>query len=181
MFLSRFFFIKFYHVGGGWINHTKSWAVLNRYLYYNQQTIALFLIGKSINYFKKTFIIIQNTVLQWGSILFFSPKGYYFKDLNQKGFILREFPSFNIMQGFFSNNLNSTKLLPDIAIIFNSSEHYSFLKELYLIGVPIIATLEKFITLSYIEYPIYLNAFCYYIFFFILKLYSKLIFLCESN
>lgn len=150
-------------------------------MYYNQQTIALFLIGKSINYFKKTFTVIQNTALKWGSILFFSPKGYYFNNLHQKGFILREFPSFNIMQGFFSNNLNPLKLLPDIVIIFNSSEHYSFLKELSLIGIPIIATIEKFIVTSYIEYPIFLNTFCYYTYFFILKLYAKLILLCENN
>jgi ribosomal protein S2 len=95
--------------------------------------------------------------------------------------MLREFPAFNFLQGFFSNNLNPTKLRPDLVIIFHSSEHYSFLKELYLIGIPIIATIEKFITISYVEYPIFLNAFCYYAYFFILKLYGKLILLCENN
>ena len=181
MFLNRFFFTKFYNLGGGWIYHNKSWDALNRYLYYNQQTIALFLLDKSINYLKKTFLILQNITIRQGSILFFSPQGYYFKDLKKKGFLLREFSSLDIIQGFFSNNLNVTKLLPDIVIMFDSSEYSSFLKELHSLGIPIIATLEKLITINHIEYPIFLNAFSYYIYFFILKLYGRLIFLCKNN
>jgi len=177
MFLSRFFSIKFYNLGSGWIYYDKSWTTLNRYLYYNQQTIALFLINKSIHYLKKTFILFQTIISKLGSILFFSQNGYYFKGLEQKGFILREFKFSNITKGFFSNNLNSIKLLPDIVLTFDCSEYHSFLKELYSLNIPIVGSIEKWAVTNYIEYPLFLNSFSYYTYFFILNLYSKLVLL----
>jgi hypothetical protein len=131
---------------------------------------------KSLFFLKQSLVLVRKTLIQSGSIVMFAPNGYYFKNTNSKNFLLRKSSILEIKKGIFSNHIYAKykTVLPNIAVIFNINKHYSFIKELKALGVPIIGILEKSDIFLFIEYPIFLNSFSYFLNYYILALYSQI-------
>ena len=176
MYLNHFFTIKFYNLNSGWVKVNQSLVSLNRYLYYDKELLSLFFTDKSFFYLKKTFFLFQSIIKSYGSVLFFSPNGYYFKRMQLNSFNIRELTVFNISKACFSNHLyRDFSCLPDLIIIFNSMKHYLFLKQLKKLGILTIVTIEDMLAIPLIEYPILLGSFSYFINYFMLNIYSRLV------
>lgn len=134
---------------------------------------------KILFYIKKTFLILQNIIKQKGLLFFI---GSYFSYFKQSKSILRFIKQQSLVihsNGFFSNYLYQKifKHIPDLLLIFKYHKSYIFLKELKYLGIPTIGLINSSTINSLVEYPICLNTFSYFIHFFLLITYSKLILL----
>ena len=130
---------------------------------------------KSIYYLKKTLFLFNGITRERGSILFFSPNAYYFNNIKKEGKVIRENNLLEVSKGIFSNHLNNQySTFPDIVLIFDFNNNYSYIKELKILGIPIVGVIEKSSIVSLIEYPIILNIFSYFTNFFLLSLCTVL-------
>jgi hypothetical protein len=138
---------------------------------------------KVIIFLKKSFTVFENVIKEKGLFLFIGIHFCYFKESKSIFFYIREKCLISYFNGFFSNFLYHyvfMRSLPDLILFFNSNKNNIFLKEIKQLGIPCIGTTNilKFVPL--IEYPLCFNFQSYFINFFFLKIYSKLIFIHKN-
>jgi hypothetical protein len=135
---------------------------------------------KILLFFKKSFLIFENIIKKKGTFFFIGLHFCYFKQSKSIFFYLREKCLIKHFNGLFSNFLYKyifIKNVPDLILFFNSDKNISFLKEIKKIGIPSIGTTEYLNTSLLLEYYLCCNFKSYFINFFFLNSYSKLIYL----
>lgn len=174
MVLNKFLVIKFYALGFGFLNTSQN---VSRYIYSIQNNISLIFITKILFQLKKTIYLIQKIAQLWGKIIFLSNEFVYFKHSKSLFSIMLELNFTELFSGSFSNFLyrNSEKYKPDLIFTINSNQQLIFLKETKKLSIPTIGFTTNKTIFTVIEYPIYLDIDSYFLNYFLLQLYSKLI------
>lgn len=135
---------------------------------------------KILVFLKKSFSIFESIIKEKGLFLFIGVHFCYFKESKSVFFHLREKCLISYLNGFFSNFLYQYVFMssfPDLILFFNSHRNSVFLKEIKTLGIPSIGSANLLSFTSLIEYPLFFNFQSYFINFFFLNIYSKLIFL----
>jgi len=135
---------------------------------------------KILVFLKKSFLIFESIIKEKGLFLFIGVHFCYFKESKSIFFYLREKCLISYLNGFFSNFLYRyvfMRSFPDLILFFNSHRNSVFLKEIKTLGIPSIGSSNLLTLTSLIEYPLFFNFQSYFINFFFLNIYSKLIFL----
>ena len=182
-FLRLFSLVKFYKLGSGWIRSKKTRTNLNEYIYCLKKSTYLLFMDKILVFLKKSFLIFESIIKEKGLFLFIGVHFCYFKESKSIFFYLREKCLISYLNGFFSNFLYRhifMRSFPDLILFFNSHRNNVFLKEIKTLGIPSIGSSDISTFTSLIEYPLFFNFQSYFINFFFLNIYSKLIFLNKN-
>ena len=134
-------------------------------------------------FFKKSFLMFENVIKEKGLFFFIGIHFCYFKESKSIFFHLREKCMISYLNGFFSNFLYKyvfIDTLPDLVLFFNSHKNSTFLREIKQIGIPSVGSTNISTLVSSTEYPLCFNFQSYFINFFFLNVYSKLIFLNKN-
>jgi len=180
MHTQNFFLVRFYSLSYSWIQSNSNWNNLNRYLYYQQQKIALIYMDKTLLYLKKTFNLIRSLIIKSGSVLIFGVNSFYYKDTRFNSFTLgninKNIIELVVRKGIFSNHLYTKNkiTIPNIFLIFDYDSYKSVIKEIQNLGILIIGVIKD-IDSFLGEYPIVSNSLTYFSHYFILNIYSKII------
>ena len=171
MLINSFFKLKLYYLNLGWLESSKT---INRTIYLSWEKTKLIFLDKNISNLKKTFILFQNIIKNNGTLLLTTSYFYYFKNIFNLSFFIKEFVLNNYREGYLSNYLYSInfKIIPDLILILNSKNNQNLFKEIKFIGIPSVGINSLLLSSCYFEYFIYLNHNSYFINLLIFKIYS---------
>lgn len=170
MLINSFFKLKLYYLNLGWVELSKS---INRVLYLSWKKTKLIFLDRNIPNLKKTFILLDNVINNNGILFLTTSYFYYFKNIFNLSFSVKEFVLNNYCEGFLSNYLctKNCKVVPDLILIFNSQNNLNLFKEIKLLGIPSIGISNSFLSYHYFEYFIFLANDNYFINFLLFKIY----------
>lgn len=171
MLINSFFKLKLYHLNIGWLELPKN---INQINFLSWEKTKLIFLDRNISNLKKTFFIFQNVFKNKGTIFLTTSYFYYFKNIFNLSFLIKEFVVSNYYEGFLSNYLyyNNFKIIPDLILILNSKNNQNLFKEIKYLGIPSIGINNSLLPSHGYEYFIYLNHNSYFINFLIFKIYS---------